>query len=91
MRSSVKNTEDTEGTVRLDSFVEIHDLHLDKRMVLHIVLPDLVDLRARRISVFAPLSTALLGRKAGETVSWQSPAEKRLLRILRVSENKNET
>lgn len=37
-----------------------------------------------RISVLAPLGTALLGYRAGDTVEWDVPAGRRRYRIVKV-------
>jgi regulator of nucleoside diphosphate kinase len=61
------------STVRLNSHVEVKDLSTKKVMNLQIVMPDLADLSKKRISVFAPISVALIGFKENDTVSWTLP------------------
>jgi regulator of nucleoside diphosphate kinase len=48
------------------------------------VYPREADPAAHRISVLAPLGTALLGNSEGETVEWRTPGGTRSLRIERV-------
>jgi regulator of nucleoside diphosphate kinase len=46
-----------------------------------LVYPDEADLDRDRLSVFAPIGTAVLGRRARETVWWQVPWGLRVVRI----------
>lgn len=80
----VKDHEWDEATVRINSTVEVHDLTRNVRMSVRIVLPEEVDLAKRQVSVFAPLSVALLGQRSGDTVSWEMPDGSRKLAIIDV-------
>lgn len=71
-------------TVRLNSIVEVADLTLNKILKVQIVLPDCVDVKERRISVFAPLAAALLGYREEDQVSWQIAGRNGELKILKV-------
>lgn len=57
--------------IRINSTVEIHDLSGNSAMKIRIVLPAEADLSRKWISVFAPLSVALLGHRSGDVVEWQ--------------------
>jgi regulator of nucleoside diphosphate kinase len=46
-----------------------------------LVYPDEADLDRGDLSVFAPIGTAVLGRRAGETVWWSVPSGLRVVRI----------
>lgn len=46
-----------------------------------LVYPDEADLDRGRLSVFAPIGTAVLGRRAGQTVWWNVPSGLRVVRI----------
>lgn len=66
--------------VRLNSVVKIKDESQGKEMEFTIVTPDLADIKQKKISVLAPIGTALIGFKKGEIVKWTVPAgEKRFL------------
>lgn len=71
-------------TVRLNSIVEVADLTLNKILKVQIVMPDCADVKNRRISVFAPLASALLGYREEDQVSWQVAGRKGELKILKV-------
>jgi regulator of nucleoside diphosphate kinase len=46
-----------------------------------LVYPDEADLDRGRLSVFAPIGTAVLGRRTGQTVWWNVPSGLRVVRI----------
>jgi len=45
------------------------------------VFPVDADIEAQRISVLAPIGTALLGYRAGDDVQWLTPGGRKSLRI----------
>jgi regulator of nucleoside diphosphate kinase len=57
------------------------DLSNGTRMELTLVGPAEANVSARRISVLAPLGTALLGNRQGDEVEWVMPGGVRRLRI----------
>lgn len=69
------------GVVTIDSLVRVVDLDNGQRSALTLVLPHEADVARRRISVLAPLGTALLGFRAGDDVEWSMPGGKRRLHI----------
>ena len=71
-------------TVRLNSVVEVADLTLNKILKVQIVMPDCVDLKKCRISVFAPLASALFGYREEDQVSWSVAGRNGELKILKV-------
>ena len=73
-----------EDRVRINSTVVIKDLATDRDMTLTIVLPDSADIKQRRVSVLAPMGTALLGFKKGTEVSWKVPAGEKTFKIMEV-------
>jgi regulator of nucleoside diphosphate kinase len=67
--------------VTMNSEVLVTDLDSGERFELRVVFPQAADAAAGRISVLAPLGMAVLGRKAGQQISWQVPAGVRRLRV----------
>jgi regulator of nucleoside diphosphate kinase len=80
----VKKDELPPGVVRLNSRVIIKDESKNKLIELTLVVPEKADIKARRISVFAPLGTALIGYSEGENVKWEVPAGKKSFIIMKV-------
>ena len=70
--------------VRLDSTVVIKDLKTKRDMAITIVLPQKADIKQRKVSVLAPIGTALIGFRKGQKVSWEVPAGKKDFMIMDV-------
>ena len=73
-----------EDVVRLNSKVRIKAQDKDEVMELMLVTPDKADIKEKRISIMAPIGTALIGFRQGQKVKWQVPAGKRTFTILEV-------
>jgi regulator of nucleoside diphosphate kinase len=67
--------------ITMHTRIQVLDLVSGERRELTLVLPRESDASAGRISVLAPLGTALLGYRAGDEVEWQMPGGLRRLRI----------
>ena len=67
--------------ITMNSKVRIKDLDTSEEMIFQIVFPSNANLDECRISILAPVGTALIGYKIGNTVRWQVPAGIRKLRI----------
>ena len=67
--------------VTMNSRVRLRDLDSGEVMEFSLVYPSAADVHAKKISVLAPVGTAILGYRAGDTVHWGVPAGVRRLRI----------
>jgi len=67
--------------VTMNSRVRLVDLDSAEEMVLTLVFPDQADVDQDRISVLAPIGTAVLGYRLGDTFAWQVPDGIRRLRV----------
>jgi regulator of nucleoside diphosphate kinase len=67
--------------VTMNKRVRFVDLSNGQRQEVVLVSPTEADVSARRISVLAPLGTALLGTREGDEVEWSMPGGVRRLRI----------
>src|SRR5262249_43060684 len=70
--------------ITMQARVRVRDLMSGERRDLMLVLPTEADVSAQRISVLAPLGTALLGYREGDVVQWVMPGGLRHIRIERV-------
>jgi regulator of nucleoside diphosphate kinase len=70
--------------VRLDSTVVIRDLQTKRDMTITIVLPQNADIKQKKVSVLAPIGTALIGFRKGQKVSWEVPSGKKDFKIMDV-------
>jgi regulator of nucleoside diphosphate kinase len=72
------------GVVTMDSEVLVRDLDNHQAIAFRVVFPGDADVAACRISVLAPLGMAVLGRRSGDHVTWETPGGRRRLRVARV-------
>lgn len=70
--------------IRLGSSAVIKDLLTNRDMTVTIVLPQHADIKQKKVSVLAPIGTALIGFKKGQTVSWNVPSGKKDFKIMDV-------
>ncbi len=78
-----------EGIVRLNSTAIIKDVDTNRVITVTIVLPEQADVKKNRISVLAPLGTALIGYKKGQRLSWDLPSGKKNFIIMEVYHSDN--
>lgn len=77
----VDPTELPEDVVTMNSTVEIRDLKSGETDVYTLVYPDRADIDANRISVLAPIGTAILGCRVGDVVRVATPSGTRRIRV----------
>ena len=70
--------------ITMRSRVRIKDLESGREAAYRIVFPSEANVAENRISVLAPMGTALLGLRVGATVEWLAPAGMRRFRVLDV-------
>ena len=75
--------------VRLNSRVKIKSEGKDDVMELMLVTPDKANIKERKISIMAPIGTALIGFRQGQKVNWKVPAGKKTFTILEVINHKD--
>lgn len=73
-----------DDVVRLDSTVVIKDLESKHDMRITVVLPQKADIKQKKVSVLAPIGTALIGFRKGQIVSWEVPSGKKDFKIMEV-------
>jgi regulator of nucleoside diphosphate kinase len=79
---SKENFPDT--VVGLNSTAVIKDMETERILAITIVTPDKADISQNKISVLAPIGTALLGFQKGRQISWSVPSGEKKLVILDV-------
>ena len=77
----VETGEVLSDVVTMHSKLRVRDLDSDKSMVYTIVFPVDANIEKKRISVLAPIGTALIGYRAGDIVEWATPGGTRRLQI----------
>lgn len=69
------------NVITMHSIVRLHDLDTDEREEYELVYPADADPAEGRISVLAPIGTAILGYRLGDVIEWPVPAGLRRLRV----------
>ncbi|MGH8470236.1 MAG: nucleoside diphosphate kinase regulator [Gammaproteobacteria bacterium] len=77
----VDSTAIPHNVVTMNSRVRLKDMETDEEKIYTLVFPSDADIERYRISILAPIGTAILGYRAGDTVDWLVPAGKRKVRI----------
>jgi regulator of nucleoside diphosphate kinase len=67
--------------VTMHSRVRVTDLESGKTLVYQIVFPREADISKGKISVLAPIGTALLGYAVGSEIEWSVPSGTRRFRV----------
>ncbi len=70
--------------VTMNSIVVLLDLATRKEETYTLVFPEDADIGQGKISILAPIGTAMLGYEIGDTFEWQVPAGKRRLKVKRI-------
>jgi regulator of nucleoside diphosphate kinase len=84
-RANVVAPEDIPAdVVTMNSTVHIVDMKTREEEIYTLVYPSEADINESKISVLAPIGTAMLGCKAGDVFTWSVPQGERKLRIKKV-------
>lgn len=80
----VKSKKIPKDVITMNSKVRLKDLATREEMIYSLVFPDSADPDQNKISILAPIGTALLGYKIGDVIEWKVPAGLRKLKVLEV-------
>jgi regulator of nucleoside diphosphate kinase len=72
--------------VTMESTVRFEDLATSEVEEYTITFPDRADIERKRISILAPIGTALIGCRVGDIVKWTTPGGIRQLKVRRVTQ-----
>lgn len=82
LRAEVVDSESIPGDViTMNSRVRLIDLDSKEERIYTLVFPSEANIDENRISILAPIGTALLGYRVGDTIKWQVPAGARRLKV----------
>jgi regulator of nucleoside diphosphate kinase len=70
--------------VTMNSRVRIKDLDSGREAIYVLVFPRDADVAQGRISVLAPIGTAIIGYRAGDVIVWAVPAGQKRLKVQEV-------
>jgi regulator of nucleoside diphosphate kinase len=86
----VEPSEMPTDVVTMNATVWFRDLDVDEVEKYTLVYPPDADVVQDRISVLAPIGTALLGYRVGDIVQWRVPSGKRRFEIVEVLQDAGE-
>lgn len=67
--------------ITMNSTIHLEDLDTHEEMVYTLVFPHEADITQGKISVLAPIGTAMLGYRVGDSFTWQVPDGVRRLQV----------
>jgi len=67
--------------ITMNSKVRLKDLDSREQIIYSLVFPNEADISQNRISILAPIGTALIGYRVGDTIEWEVPAGLRRLKV----------
>ena len=67
--------------ITMNSKARVRDLETDEEMTYTLVFPDKANVDEGKISVVAPIGTAMLGQRVGDEFEWEVPAGSVRLRV----------
>lgn len=80
--ANIVSSEEVPGdVVTMNSIVKISFLNSQKQIQFQIVYPGKANLKEKKISIFSPIATGLLGYKTGDEIEWIVPAGPTKIRI----------
>ncbi len=80
----VDPAEQDKETVLFGAVVEVED-EAGETLQFNIVGEDEADMSKHKVSYVSPIARALIGRKVGDSVTWQRPAGNMLLDIIKIN------
>ena len=73
-----------DDVITMNSSVRLKDLDTKKELTYTLVFPSDADAGQNRISVLAPIGTALIGYRVGDIITWEVPAGRRRLKVEKI-------
>jgi regulator of nucleoside diphosphate kinase len=80
----VRSSDIPSDTVTMHSQVLVRDLDTGGESSYILVFPSDADIAKGKISILAPIATALLGYREGEEIEWPTPGGRRRLNVIQV-------
>ena len=77
----VSPTEIPKDVITMNSQVRLKDLDSGEEVIYWLVFPHAADINHQKISILAPIGTALIGYRAGDIIEWNVPAGLKRLKV----------
>jgi len=72
------------NVITMNSKVRLKDLDSGEEITYTLVFPGIADISENKISVLAPIGTALIGYKVEDIIEWKVPAGLRKLKVEKI-------
>lgn len=73
-----------EDVITMNSLVQLYDINQDEIINYTLVFPEEADVKKGKISVLAPIGTAMLGYRVGDEFEWKTPGGVSHLRVEKI-------
>ncbi len=73
-----------QNIITMNSMVHLKDLDSEEEITYILVFPDGADINEDKISILAPIGTALIGYRVGDIIEWKVPAGVRRLKVEKI-------
>lgn len=70
--------------ITMNSRVRLMDLDSKEERIYTLVFPRDANIDQNKISILAPIGTAMIGYRGGDTIKWQVPAGTKRLKVLSI-------
>lgn len=80
----VRSSDIPADTVTMHSHVLVRDLDTGRESTYTLVFPSGADIAKGKISILAPIATALLGYREGDEIEWPTPGGRRRLNVVQL-------
>ena len=77
----VSPTEIPDNVITMNSKVRLKDMDTGEEVIYTLVFPHNADIQRQKISILAPIGTALIGYRAGDIIEWNVPVGVKRLKV----------
>jgi regulator of nucleoside diphosphate kinase len=78
---SMKSQEIPNDVITMNSTFRLRDVDTGEKAVYTLVFPGEADSAKGKISILAPIGTAVLGYRLGDTIEWEVPAGRKRFKV----------
>ncbi|MGD9487587.1 MAG: nucleoside diphosphate kinase regulator [Calditrichaceae bacterium] len=72
------------NVITMNSEVCLKDMDSGEELIYKLVYPKAADISKNKISILAPIGTALIGYKIGDVIEWKVPVGTRKLKVKKI-------
>ncbi len=80
----IKSQDVPPDVITMNAEVHLRDLNMKEEITYTLVFPDQADASQGRVSILAPIGTALLGYSVGDVIEWKVPAGVAKLKVEKI-------